>query len=161
MRVDGVGLWTDAARWLDAVRIPVRVGVATAAGPRVVSLWYQREGETLWCATQRDAAIVTYLHATTTVGFEVAVDFPPYRGVRGTAEVILDEARGPAMIDALVGRYLTDRNRRLGDWLHQRRDDEVAIGLTITRITSWDFSARMTTEDPDWLVPPGSSPSPT
>lgn len=160
MRVDGVGSWADATRWLDAVRIPVRLGVASATGPRVVSLWYLREDETLWCATQRDAAIVTYLAATTTVGFEVAVDFPPYRGVRGTAEVVLDEARGPAMIDALAARYLTDRNRRLGDWLHQRRAGEVALGLMITRITSWDFSARMTTEDPDWLVPPGSSPSP-
>lgn len=160
MQVQGVGSWADAARWLDAVRIPVRLGVPSATGVSVVSLWYLREGETLWCATQRDAAIVTYLQATTTVGFEVAGDFPPYRGVRGTAEVALDEQRGPAMIDALVARYLTVRNRRLGDWLHQRRDEEVALGLTIRRITSWDFSARMTTEDPDWLLPPGSSPSP-
>lgn len=160
MRVNGVGSWVDAARWLDAVRIPVRIGVASAAGPRVVSLWYLREGETLWCATQRDAAILKYLAHSTTVGFEVAVDFPPYRGVRGTAEVTLDEARGPAMIDALIDRYVTEKNRRLGEWLHQRRDEEVAFGMTITRVTSWDFSPRMMAEDPDWLVPPDAAPSP-
>lgn len=159
MHVKGTGSWADAARWLDAVRIPVRLGVTSASGPRVVSLWYLREGETLWCATQRDAAIVQYVAHSTTVGFEVAVDFPPYRGVRGTAEARIDETRGPAMIDALIARYLTEKNRRLGQWLEQRRDEEVALALTITRLASWDFSARMTTEDPDWLVPPEAKPS--
>lgn len=158
MQVQGAGSWADVTRWLDAVRIPSRLAVATATGLRVVSLWYLREGETLWCATQRDAVIVQYLTDATTVGFEVAVDFPPYRGVRGTAEVSLDEACGPAMIYALAARYLTERNRTLSDWLYQRRDTEAALRLRITTITSWHFSTRMATEDPNWLVPSGSSP---
>jgi len=153
MRVLGPGSFDDVARWLDTVKIPVRLGVMSKAGPQVVSLWFLREGEMLWCATHRDAAIVGYLATSTTVGFEVAVDAPPYRGVRGIATAVLDESRGPAMIDALLARNLTDKNLRLAQMLGARRDEEIAIGLTIERVTSWDFSARMVAEDPDWLVP--------
>lgn len=154
MEVHGIASWDVAARWLDTVRIPVRLGVVSKSGPRVVSLWYLREDEMLWCATQQDAAILRYLTHESTVGFEVAVDAPPYRGVRGTATAVLDQTRGPEIIDRLVARYLTDKNQKLAGMLHKRRDSEVAVGLTITRITSWDFSARMVHEDSHWVLPP-------
>jgi hypothetical protein len=160
MRVYGPGAWEDAARWLDTVRIPVRLGVTSKAGPRVVSLWYLRDGDTLWCATQKDAALIGFLAHNTAVGYEVAADGPPYRGVRGTAEAHLDVARGPDMIEQLIARYLTDKNARLANWLQARRDDEVAICLTLKTVVTWDFSARMVPEDPTWLIPDGASPSP-
>lgn len=157
MRVRGTWSRDGVFAWLDAVRIPIRLGVVGPDGPRVVSLWFLRDGETLWCATQHDALIVSYLRVNPTVGFEVAVDAPPYRGVRGVAVATIDVAAGPALIDRLSARYLTARNRRLAGWLDARRDGDVAIALAVREVSSWDFSARMVPEDSDWVVPDGWS----
>jgi hypothetical protein len=44
-----------AIEFVDAARVPVRIARTDAAGwPALVSLWFWREGDTLWCATHWD-----------------------------------------------------------------------------------------------------------
>lgn len=149
------GPWADAQvrHWLAGARIPVRLAVLADRGPLVVSLWYHLADDALWCATRRDAEVVRLVRRDPRVGFEVAPDIPPYRGVRGTARAEVVDERGSATLDALLQRYLDAHNAPLADWLRARSDAEVALRLTELTISSWDFSARMRAQEPGPIVP--------
>jgi nitroimidazol reductase NimA-like FMN-containing flavoprotein (pyridoxamine 5'-phosphate oxidase superfamily) len=149
------GPWDEPTvrRWLAGARIPVRLAVLAPRGPLVVSLWYRLEGDALWCATAASADVVARVTADPRVGFEVAPDVPPYRGVRGTghAEVVAD--RGRTTLEALLDRYLDADNAALADWLRRRADTEVAIRIGDLRVASWDFSGRMQPQEPGPILP--------
>lgn len=149
------GPWADpqVRHWLAGARIPVRLAVLGDRGPLVVSLWYRFAEDALWCATRRDADIVRLVRRDPRVGFEVAPDIPPYRGVRGTARAEVVDERGGATLEALLDRYLDADNAPLADWLRSRSDAEVALRLTELTITSWDFSPRMRAQEPGPIVP--------
>lgn len=151
----------DIERWFHGARIPVRVAVTGRHGPRVVSLWYryQDDGDpALWCATPGEAAIVGLVAADPRVGFEVAPDIPPYRGVRGTGHATVVPARGPEVLDALIERYLDAGNAGLADWLRRRSDTEVALRIGTLRVSSWDFSTRMRPQESGPVLPPPPRP---
>jgi nitroimidazol reductase NimA-like FMN-containing flavoprotein (pyridoxamine 5'-phosphate oxidase superfamily) len=143
------GPWDQAQveRWLAGARIPVRLGVLTAGGPLVLSLWYRFAGGALLCATGAGADVVAHVRRDPRVGFEVAPDVPPYRGVRGTGRVEVVAEAGRETLARLLERYLDDDNAALADWLLERADDEVALRITDLRITSWDFSGRMAPQE--------------
>ncbi len=149
------GPWDEGRveRWLTGARIPVRLGVMGSTGPLVVSLWYRYEGGSLWCATGADADVVAHLQREPRVGFEVGPDVPPYRGVRGTAEVQIVPEQGPATLEQLLDRYLDESNAQLADWLRGGADDEVALRLHGLRVSTWDFSARMAAQEPGPILP--------
>ena len=137
----------DVDAFLQATLVPVRLAVLAADGtPRLASLWYEWDGEVLWCASQRDSAVVRMLSARATCAFEISTETPPYRGVRGTARATLDDAGGAARLKRLLDRYLTDRNASLRDWLLSRSDGDVAIRLEPIEGFAWDFSGRMVPE---------------
>lgn len=129
---------------LDAARFPVRLSFLDAGGhPRVVSLWFQRGGDHLWCATQRTAMVATAIANDGRVGFEVAADTIPYRGVRGWGWASLRPEAGPEILRSLLDRYLTTTDP-LADRLLARADTEVAVEIVPEQWYSWDFSGRMT-----------------
>lgn len=139
------GAWTlDAVhRHLDEVVLPVRLAVLAADGhPRVVSLWFEREGALLWCATQQDAYVARAIARDGRVGFEIAGDDGPYRGARGWGRAQLRPDRGAQVLRSLMARYVGP-----GDPLEERLlaqvATEVAIEIVPDRWFSWDFSARM------------------
>ena len=140
-------------RWLEGARIPVRLSVLAPRGPLVVSLWYHFDGEAVWCATRSGADVVAHVSSDPRVGFEVAPDLPPYRGVRGTgrAEVVPD--RGADTLELLLDRYLDAVNAPLADQLRGNADDEVALRISSLTLTSWDFSARMQPQEPSAVLP--------
>jgi hypothetical protein len=43
----------------------------------MLSLWYQLAKGALWCATARDADVVSYLDSDSRVAFEISVNQPP------------------------------------------------------------------------------------
>ena len=67
----------------------------------------------------------------------------PYRGVRGTAKAEILADRAPDMLPRLIERYLGDAPSPLADWLLSRLDREVAIRLHDLRVTSFDYTPRM------------------
>ncbi len=151
------GPWgrTRIEDWLARALVPVRLAVSSPRGPLAVSLWYLHHDGALWCATRRDADIVGFVRADPRVGFEVAGDAPPYRGIRGTGRATVVADQGREVLDALLARYLDVRNAELADWLRERADDEVAIRIDDLRVSSWDFSSRMQPQPGMDLLPPG------
>lgn len=138
--------WSAAemAEFLRQARIPVRLAcLAANGGPLICSLWYLYDDGAIWCATQQDARLVTWLQADPRCAFEVAGDDAPYRGVRGQGEAVLSAADGPMILDRLINRYLGDRDSSFVRWLRSRQQDEVAIRIDPEWLTSWDFTRRM------------------
>jgi nitroimidazol reductase NimA-like FMN-containing flavoprotein (pyridoxamine 5'-phosphate oxidase superfamily) len=124
--------------------VPLRLACVDPDGhPLVLSLWFLWREGVLWCATAPDARVVALLRAEPRCGFEVARDAPPYRGVRGQGRAELVPARGFEILAALVDRYLGARESRFARWLLARGQDEMAIRIVPSRISSWDFSRRM------------------
>jgi nitroimidazol reductase NimA-like FMN-containing flavoprotein (pyridoxamine 5'-phosphate oxidase superfamily) len=139
--------------WLREARIPVRLGLMRSTGPLVLSLWYRFDGVALWCATDADADVVAHLSSDPRVAFEVGPDVPPYRGVRGTGVAQVLAESGAAELDRLISRYLDDENAQLAEWLRDRAQNEVAIRIDGLRVTSWDFSGRMSAQADDPRLP--------
>lgn len=124
--------------------VPLRLAAnGTAGHPALVSLWFTPIEGRLWCATQRTAHIARLIERDPRCGFEVSVETPPYRGVRGSAEATLHADRGEAILRLLLDRYLGGTDSRLARQLLSRAGDEVAIALEPTRMSTWDFTERM------------------
>lgn len=124
-------------------RIPLRISVETRGGPLIVPLWFDWDGEHLWCASHRSAAIIAALEHTPVCAFDLSTNDMPYRGLRGRGAVRCRPELGGAVLERLIDRYLPDRTHPLAAWLLSRRDEEVAIEITPTWQTGWDYSRRM------------------
>ena len=138
------GPW-DASQveaFLASTVIPIRLASAGRTSPLVQSLWYLYDEGALWCCTRADAVLTRRLTSDARCGFEVSGDLPPYRGVRGTAKAEILPERAADMLPRLIQRY--DAPESLADWLLSRLDREVAIHLHSLRVTSFDFTQRMT-----------------
>ena len=140
------GPWDLAAieSFLAETVIPVRIASAGRTSPLVQSLWFLFEGDAIWCCTQREAVLTRRRLANPNCGFEVSGDQPPYRGVRGTAKAEILPDRAADILPRLIDRYLGETPGPLAEWLLSRLDREVAIRLHSLRVTSFDFTARMT-----------------
>ena len=134
----------EVAAFLDAQIAPIRLAPQWNNGvPLPVSVWYLHEDGVLWCASLRTSRLVKALEAAPRVGFEISVNDVPYRGVRGQGRVDLVPEQAEARLEALIDRYLGDRESALARWLLSRVADEVALRLVPDWLVSWDYSARM------------------
>ncbi len=131
--------------FLSAAVIPVRVASNGSSGPLVQSLWFVPLGTTLRCCTQQGSVLARRLSKDDRIGFEVAADAPPYRGVRGTGVASLSNGDVEPTLRRLIARYQGNDRTDLSDWLMGRIDSEVAITIVPSTLTSWDYSPRMTT----------------
>jgi nitroimidazol reductase NimA-like FMN-containing flavoprotein (pyridoxamine 5'-phosphate oxidase superfamily) len=123
--------------------IPVRLATTGAQGPAVQSMWFRWTEGALWCATQRQALVVTRVSRDPRVGFEVASDSPPYRGVRGSGVATVVPEHGERVLRDLLHRYQGGEKSPLARWLLSRAEHEVAVRIVPTTLASWDFSSRM------------------
>jgi hypothetical protein len=137
----------EAERYLRDTVVPLRLACTTSTGwPLVLSLWYLYRDGALWCATSPRALILRHLEHDGRCGFEVAPNEPPYRGVRGQAQAALIRGAGGGLLEQLIQRYLGTTDSPLARQLLSRAAEEVAIRLTPTRVSSWDYRRRMTAE---------------
>lgn len=138
----------DYSKFLDSVRIPIRLAFRTSSGwPLVLSLWYLHENGRLLCATRRTAKVVGHLELDPRCGFEIAEDRSPYCGVRGQARVTIREEGAVDILKRLLLRYEGSLDTRLARTLLANSEDEVALVLEPTWITTWDFRKRMSEPD--------------
>ena len=140
------GPWSAAMvrEFLNQSVIPMRLGVHSLSGwPLVMSVWFIADGFELLGATRPTSTLVSCLEQRAECGFEVAADTPPYRGVRGFAQVALDREAGAATLDRLLIRYLGSLTSPLADRLRARSTDEVCLRLRPVSLVSWDYSRRM------------------
>jgi len=124
--------------------IPLRLATNGASGPLVQSLWFAPEGTELWCCTQHTSLLTRRLERDDRVGFEVAADAPPYRGVRGTGIAHVSDDRVEITLRTLIHRYQGDETTQLSEWLLSRIESEVTIRIEPRTLSSWDYSPRMT-----------------
>lgn len=129
---------------LNDTKIPIRLACITSTGyPVVISLWYIMENEKIYCATQKKAKIVSYLKNNPTVGFEIAADNPPYKGIRGYGQAKIVESIGENILNILIDKYLGKKISTLSEFLKRNSDTEVAIEITPKKLNTYDYSKRM------------------
>lgn len=139
------GPWNESEieAFLASTRIPVRLASNGSSGPLVQSLWFAADGMELWCCTQKSSVLTRRLERDDRVGFEVAADEPPYRGVRGTGVAHLVNDDVESTLRTLINRYQGAERTDLSDWLLGRVDSEIAIRIEPRSVSSWDYSPRM------------------
>ena len=140
------GSWDGAevAAFLAQERSPLRLAVAWEnQAPLVVSIWFRFEEGAFWGASLVTSRLIKALSNHPRVGFEVSVNDPPYKGVRGQGVVELVPAQGSVRLEQLLDRYLGGRESDLAKWLLSRADEEVALRLVPDWLLSWDYSHRM------------------
>jgi hypothetical protein len=144
MRRKGPWSKNEIERFLQQTRVPIRLACNGASGhPVVASLWFVPLEDTLWCATQRAAGVVSHLRRDRRCAFEVAPETAPYRGVRGQGLAELHDERGEEILRLLIDRYLEDPNSRFARWLLSRARQETAIAIEPLTLLSWDYRERM------------------
>ena len=144
MRQKGPWSTDQIQHFLQDVRIPLRIACNGASGfPVLASLWFVPEGGKLWCATQRGSSVVSLLSRDSRCAFEVSVETPPYRGVRGTGVATLHDDRGEELLRVLIERYLGHTNSKLASFLLARVEQETAIAIEPQTLVSWDYQERM------------------
>ena len=126
-----------------AVAIVVAVVDVDRKGfPHITSLWFRFRQGRFWCCTQQQSAVCRNVHRDSRVGFEVAVNEPPYRGAsgKGTARICEgDREDTKALLNELMDQYLGDRDPKLKAWLLSRVATEAIIEVIPTHLPSWDF----------------------
>ena len=140
------GPWDREAveAFLDGHLAPLRVSVPLASGyPLLCSLWFQRDGARLLCATKASAGVARALTRDPRCAFELAPNEPPYYGVRGRARAAVERTGAVELLRTLIDRYLGDSDPALARWLLDNADDEVILALEVERISSWDYRQRM------------------
>lgn len=131
-------------QFLSEATIPIRLAVSGRSGvPLVVSLWFVWDAGSIWCATQSGSRLAAALRERRDLGFEVAADAPPYRGVRGQGRADLAPADGVRVLERLLQRYRIGQGSRLDGYLRANAATEVALRISPTWIRSWDSSSRM------------------
>lgn len=124
--------------------IPVRLACnANDRYPLLSSLWFFYEQGTIFCATHENSAVAKYLQEDSHCAFEIAVNEPPYKGVRGQGHAHLERTRSAEVLGLLIDRYLGDRKSQLAKWLLGRCDEEYVIRIVPAWVSSWDYTERM------------------
>ena len=140
------GPWNHAelTKFLDEAVIPIRLSCRTPSGNLwMVSLWYRYQNDSLWCATGADADIVSFLRESPHVAFEISVNEPPYRGVRGQGTVTLEPDPEKSLLRDLLERYLGGTDSTLVETLLSAAREEMTLRIEPTRLATWDYSDRM------------------
>ena len=134
--------------FLTETTVPIRLACHDINGfPLVCSLWFCYHDDYLWCVSQDASYIVKRLQVDSKVGFDIGVNAPPYCGIRGQGEATLLRQPSADMLAAMLDRYQIDSRSKLAKWLLGRIDSEYAIRIDIKKITAWDYTPRMSSNE--------------
>ena len=147
MKISKSSAW-DQSRifsFLSENTIPVRLAVIQDKHPLICSVWFSVDAETLVirCVSHGKSQLIKSLMADPNVGFEIALNAPPYKGVRGKGNATLTKENVSDTLHEVIVRFLGNTNSNLARWLLGRADEEYVIEITPSWITSWDYSERM------------------
>ena len=123
---------------------PLRFSCMTPSGfPSIISLWYLYKDGKIYCATQKNAKVISYIKENDKCAFEITTGHFPYKGVRGHGKVKLREDIAIEVLDSLIEKFIGNRDSFLSRYLIKRKENEVALEITPLRLFSWDYSKRM------------------
>ena len=146
MAIELGGPWLNAQidDFLQNSTLPIRLSVVAEDGyPRVISLWYKYEHETLYCVTHRSSKLASLLKGDSRVGFEISPDAPPYHGIRGQGDATIQPLGSNSTLDDVLMRYMGSLDSDFSRWLLSRRAEELLITISPLRFFSWDYRDRM------------------
>ena len=125
-------------------KIPIRIAYTKPNGsPGILSLWYVEVDGRIYCATQKNAKITSFLKIRPICGFEIAADKPPYKGTRGEGVARIIEEKGEEILKLLIEKYLGQKESKLSNFLKKKSKSEVAIEITPKKIFKYDYTKRM------------------
>ena len=123
---------------------PLRFSCVTPFGwPSIISLWYIYKNGKIYCATQKNAKVVSYIKDNPKCAFEITTGQFPYKGIRGHGTVKLREDIAVDILNLLIDRFIGNRESFLSRYLLKRKNDEIAIEISPTKLFPWDYSKRM------------------
>ena len=136
---------TQIAQYLETAATPLRLAVNDGSYPMICSLWYEYDARerTLFCVSHQRSYLIKLLQRDASCGFEVAPNEPPYKGVRGKADISLERDGAGERLERLITRYLNDTDSGLARWLLSRVDEEYVLRVKPHWLTAWDYSSRM------------------
>ena len=129
--------------FLVSSKIPIRISVLDDEYPLICSVWFEYLDEKLVIVSHEDSKLAKTLLRQRKCGFEIASNDPPYKGVRGKADVVAEAEGSGDTLRRVIQRYLGGTNQKLASWLLSRVEHEVKFTLHPTWVTSWDYSERM------------------
>ena len=96
--------------FLGASRIPLRLACNAGQGfPLLNSLSFEQREGGLWCAAHASSAVVPFLQRDPRCAFEIALNDPPYCGVRGRARALLSRDGAGELLQRLIERYVGEQ----------------------------------------------------
>lgn len=123
---------------------PLRFSCMTPSGfPTIISLWYVYKNSKIYCATQKNAKIISYIKKDNKCAFEITTGQSPYKGIRGFGTVKLREDISIDILNSLIERFIGNKESYLSKYLLKRKDNEIAMEITPSKLFSWDYSKRM------------------
>ena len=124
--------------------VPLRLSCLTTSGwPMIIPLWFKFLNDRIYCATQQNAKIISYLKKDVRCAFEISSEKPPYRGIKGQGKAIIKKERGIEILQTLIEKYIQKKNANLRKYLLKRKENEVAIEISPIKIFYWDYTNRM------------------
>ena len=129
--------------FLVSSKIPIRISVLDDEYPLICSVWFECLDEKLVIVSHEDSKLAKTLLRQRKCGFEIATNDPPYKGVRGKADVVAEAEGSGDTLRRVIQRYLGGTNQKLASWLLSRVEHEVKFTLHPTWVTSWDYGERM------------------
>ena len=129
--------------FLVSSKIPIRISVLDDEYPLICSVWFEYLDEKLVIVSHEDSKLAKTLLRQRKCGFEIATNDPPYKGVRGKADVVAEAEGSGDTLRRVIQRYLGGTNQKLASWLLSRVEHEVKFTLHPTWVTSWDYGERM------------------
>ncbi|MEK9904212.1 MAG: pyridoxamine 5'-phosphate oxidase family protein [Rhodospirillales bacterium] len=129
--------------FLNKTRVPMRIAVNRPSGyPMVTPVWHHWADGALWSATRPNSALARALKRDDRCSFDISIDSPPYRGVRGRGRALL-QMDGGALLGNLIEKFMSNDTPKFREMLLRKAEDEYAIKIIPDRLTSWDFTNRM------------------
>ncbi|MCY4045119.1 MAG: hypothetical protein OXE99_08565 [Cellvibrionales bacterium] len=130
-------------RYLLASVDPMRFSVVGAEGfPLICSIWHWYEADHLFAVSHQNSLLVKTLETNAKCAFDISVNTPPYRGVRGVGLAVI-ETDAQVYLPKLLEKFLGAQYQGLQDFLTDRLEEERLIKVAIQSISAWDFSHRM------------------
>ena len=129
--------------FLVSTKIPIRISVLDDEYPLICSVWFEYADSKLIIVSHEESKLAKTLLRQRKCGFEIATNDPPYRGVRGKANVDAELGGSEDTLRRVIQRYLGETNQKLASWLLSRVEHEVKFTLHPTWVTSWDYGERM------------------
>lgn len=139
------GPWSmaETVAFIQTTNAPMRLAVNGASGfPILTPLWHIWIEGAVWAAAKPNSAIVRALRRDPRCAFDISIETPPYKGVRGRGHAQI-ETNGIPVLKRLLDRFMGAQAPVFQARLLHASTDECAIRIQTSQLTSWDFSKRM------------------